>query len=254
MSWAFREVLTRQPRQSYHSLLLNVRELLAGKYSQKPVLSSSHPIDTRLLFMFWVCRRTSIGWLMIRIDIYIIGVNRNFVLPVNLPNTFTILQYLENSQDPSTGLPYMVMFWFCRDRNCFLLLHRLCHSTRWVGPTRSCWTDSGDFNTKTSTSPKSQRSSTQPNRPKPFKGKCTTVIRSWMTKESPSTRWTPNYSKSFLKTRNVNSAQGPLRVKATFFFVLSILWALEWLRAWTGREWHWHRGQVTLIRHRRDTR
>jgi len=51
MSWAFREVLLKQPQQSYHSLLVNVRDLLAGKYQQKPVLSASHPIDTNLLFV-----------------------------------------------------------------------------------------------------------------------------------------------------------------------------------------------------------
>ena len=51
MSWAFREVLLRQPQQSYHSLLVNIRDLLSGKYQQKPVLSSSHPIDTNLLFI-----------------------------------------------------------------------------------------------------------------------------------------------------------------------------------------------------------
>jgi Caspase domain len=51
MSWAFREVLTRQPNQSYASLLQNVRELLAARYNQKPVLSASHPIDTKLRFV-----------------------------------------------------------------------------------------------------------------------------------------------------------------------------------------------------------
>ena len=51
MSWAFREVMTRQPRQSYHSLLVNVRELLATKYAQIPVFSASHPVDTRLEFI-----------------------------------------------------------------------------------------------------------------------------------------------------------------------------------------------------------
>ena len=51
MSWAFREALLRKPQQSYHELLVNVRELLAGKYQQKPVLSASHPIDTKLLFI-----------------------------------------------------------------------------------------------------------------------------------------------------------------------------------------------------------
>lgn len=51
MSWAFREVLTKQPNQSYNSLLANVRDLLSAKYSQKPVLSASHPIDTKLKFV-----------------------------------------------------------------------------------------------------------------------------------------------------------------------------------------------------------
>jgi hypothetical protein len=51
MSWAFREVLLRQPQQSYHELLVNIRELLSQKYQQKPVLSASHPIDTQLLFI-----------------------------------------------------------------------------------------------------------------------------------------------------------------------------------------------------------
>jgi metacaspase-1 len=51
MSWAFREVLLKKPQQSYHELLVNIRELLAGKYQQKPVLSASHPIDTNLLFI-----------------------------------------------------------------------------------------------------------------------------------------------------------------------------------------------------------
>lgn len=51
MSWAFKEVLTRQPQQSYASLLQNVREILAMRYNQKPVLSASHPIDTSLRFV-----------------------------------------------------------------------------------------------------------------------------------------------------------------------------------------------------------
>ncbi|PCH42528.1 peptidase C14 [Wolfiporia cocos MD-104 SS10] len=38
-------------QQSYQQLLVNVREVLYGKYSQKPQLSSSHPIDTNLLFI-----------------------------------------------------------------------------------------------------------------------------------------------------------------------------------------------------------
>lgn len=51
MSWAFREVLTRQPNQSYQQLLQNIRTLLAEKYEQKPVLSASHPIDTSIRFV-----------------------------------------------------------------------------------------------------------------------------------------------------------------------------------------------------------
>ena len=51
MSWAFREVLTQQPQQSYKSLLANIRILLEARYQQKPVLSASHPIDTSLLFV-----------------------------------------------------------------------------------------------------------------------------------------------------------------------------------------------------------
>lgn len=51
MSWAFRQVLTRQPQLSYQQLLQNVRSLLAEKYDQKPVLSASHPIDTNIRFV-----------------------------------------------------------------------------------------------------------------------------------------------------------------------------------------------------------
>ena len=51
MSWALLEVLTKQPNQSYASLLQSVRELLSARYSQKPVLSASHPIDTNLKFV-----------------------------------------------------------------------------------------------------------------------------------------------------------------------------------------------------------
>lgn len=51
MSWAFRQVLTAKPKLSYKDLLSSIRELLAAKYQQKPVLSASHPIDTKLLFV-----------------------------------------------------------------------------------------------------------------------------------------------------------------------------------------------------------
>lgn len=52
MSWAFITVLTQQPQQSYLSLLQNMRQELAGKYTQKPQLSASHPIDVNLQFIF----------------------------------------------------------------------------------------------------------------------------------------------------------------------------------------------------------
>lgn len=51
MSWAFREVLTRQPQQTYQQLLQNIRTLLAEKYQQKPILSASHPIDISIRFV-----------------------------------------------------------------------------------------------------------------------------------------------------------------------------------------------------------
>ena len=51
MSYAFIKVLTNQPQQSYLSLLQNMRAELRGKYSQKPQLSSSHPIDVNLQFV-----------------------------------------------------------------------------------------------------------------------------------------------------------------------------------------------------------
>lgn len=52
MSWAFRQVLTKQPNQSYAQLLQNIREVLAQPpFHQKPVLSSSHPIDTKARFV-----------------------------------------------------------------------------------------------------------------------------------------------------------------------------------------------------------
>ncbi|CCE72588.1 Piso0_000174 [Millerozyma farinosa CBS 7064] len=51
MSWSFIQVLSQQPSQSYLSLLNNMRNLLAAKYSQKPQLSSSHPQDMNLQFI-----------------------------------------------------------------------------------------------------------------------------------------------------------------------------------------------------------
>ncbi|CCH41125.1 Metacaspase-1A [Wickerhamomyces ciferrii] len=51
MSFAFINVMASQPVQSYISLLNNMRSAMSGKYSQKPQLSSSHPIDVNLQFI-----------------------------------------------------------------------------------------------------------------------------------------------------------------------------------------------------------
>ena len=51
MSWAFVKVMTTYPQLTYHQLLNATRDELAAKYSQKPQLSSSHPIDLNLLFV-----------------------------------------------------------------------------------------------------------------------------------------------------------------------------------------------------------
>lgn len=51
MSYAFIRVMSTNPQQSYISLLQNMRDVLSGKYTQKPQLSSSHPIDTNLQFI-----------------------------------------------------------------------------------------------------------------------------------------------------------------------------------------------------------
>jgi metacaspase-1 len=50
MSWAFITVLTQYPQLTYNQLLNATRDALAAKYSQKPQMSSSHPIDMNLLF------------------------------------------------------------------------------------------------------------------------------------------------------------------------------------------------------------
>lgn len=44
MSWAFETALSKYPNQSYLQLLNTIRDELAGKYSQKPQLSASHPM------------------------------------------------------------------------------------------------------------------------------------------------------------------------------------------------------------------
>jgi len=51
MSYAFITALSNQPRQSYLQLLHSLRGILSAKYSQKPQLSSSHPMDTNLEFI-----------------------------------------------------------------------------------------------------------------------------------------------------------------------------------------------------------
>lgn len=60
MSWAFIAALTEDPQQSYVELLNSVRDLLEREYSQKPQLSSSHPMGEFPLpaslsdFSWWV--------------------------------------------------------------------------------------------------------------------------------------------------------------------------------------------------------
>ncbi|OJA20138.1 hypothetical protein AZE42_09303 [Rhizopogon vesiculosus] len=51
MSYAFIKSLSENPQQSYQQLLNSLRAILRSKYSQKPQLSSSHPMDTSLLFI-----------------------------------------------------------------------------------------------------------------------------------------------------------------------------------------------------------
>ncbi|KAK4233878.1 caspase domain-containing protein [Achaetomium macrosporum] len=51
MSWAFITALKKNPNQSYVQLLNNIRDELQTKYTQKPQLSCSHPLDTDLLFV-----------------------------------------------------------------------------------------------------------------------------------------------------------------------------------------------------------
>ncbi|KAF2278478.1 metacaspase CasB [Westerdykella ornata] len=45
MSWAFINSLKKNPQQSYVQLLNSIRDELEGKYTQKPQLSSSHPLS-----------------------------------------------------------------------------------------------------------------------------------------------------------------------------------------------------------------
>ncbi|CDR88122.1 probable MCA1-Metacaspase [Sporisorium scitamineum] len=50
-SYAFLTVMNQYPQLTYKQMLNAVRDVLASKYSQKPQLSSSHPIDMDLLFV-----------------------------------------------------------------------------------------------------------------------------------------------------------------------------------------------------------
>lgn len=45
MSWAFITAIRQNPNQTYLQLLNSIRDVLASKYSQKPQLSCSHPLD-----------------------------------------------------------------------------------------------------------------------------------------------------------------------------------------------------------------
>ncbi|ANB14936.1 Ca(2+)-dependent cysteine protease MCA1 [Sugiyamaella lignohabitans] len=51
MSYSFIEVMSQNPNQSYISLLNNMRQVMARKYTQRPQLSCSHPLDMNLHFM-----------------------------------------------------------------------------------------------------------------------------------------------------------------------------------------------------------
>ncbi|CEJ54368.1 Putative Metacaspase-1 [Penicillium brasilianum] len=51
MSWAFIAALRKNPQQSYVQLLNSIRDELSSKYTQKPQLSCSHPLDTNLLYV-----------------------------------------------------------------------------------------------------------------------------------------------------------------------------------------------------------
>jgi len=52
MSFAFIQCLSQNSQQTFQELLQNIRGILRNKYSQKPQLSSSHPMDTNIIFIF----------------------------------------------------------------------------------------------------------------------------------------------------------------------------------------------------------
>lgn len=51
MSFAFISALSQSREQSFQQLLVTIRGILKTKYSQRPQLSSSHPMDTNLMFI-----------------------------------------------------------------------------------------------------------------------------------------------------------------------------------------------------------
>ncbi|KUI73678.1 Metacaspase-1 [Cytospora mali] len=51
MSWAFITAIRQNPNQTYLELLNSVRDVLQTKYTQKPQLSCSHPLDVNLKFI-----------------------------------------------------------------------------------------------------------------------------------------------------------------------------------------------------------
>ncbi|KAI8986493.1 peptidase C14, caspase domain-containing protein [Pilobolus umbonatus] len=51
MSYAFTTALRNNPSLSYHTLLNRLRDILREKYSQRPQMSTSHPIDVNLQFV-----------------------------------------------------------------------------------------------------------------------------------------------------------------------------------------------------------
>lgn len=56
MSWAFISAIKANPKQSYVELLNSVRDVLQTKYTQKPQLSSSHPLGQYLHDAMAKCR------------------------------------------------------------------------------------------------------------------------------------------------------------------------------------------------------
>lgn len=45
------ETLRENPNQTYQELLNSIRDILSAGYSQRPQLSSSHPLDVESLFV-----------------------------------------------------------------------------------------------------------------------------------------------------------------------------------------------------------